>query len=145
MKLYIIIFLFVSTQIHSQISKDTLFIKYDDKMHITNDINTLNEIKVNLSFAIGSKGNARITTYNFFIDNLNKDFKELRFEEIKDSITPDRIDPDKVFDLSMLKNLNACEQYFLLADTKPIILIKKKDDHFLRYTLLYWSTQRGWQ
>lgn len=117
-------------------SKDTLYIKYDKNM-IINDYQS----KISLSFSIKSS-DKKINTYNFKIDNLDKDFKTPLFKELRDTIIIKKNNEIKT--LTDFSKLKPCDLHYLFSDLKKIILIKKENKIQLKYRLNYWSTQRGW-
>lgn len=148
MKLYISILLLYSLGINAQTSNDTLYIEFDEKITINEYVDDLKKVYVNLSFVIKSKikdANSRFTTYNFEVDNLTNDFIEATFNEIEQVVSKRELKKIKLKSLDDLSELSDCDLYFLLGDTKNIFLIRKRGNDYLKYKLIYLSTQRGWE
>lgn len=145
MEKILIVLIFTTTFCFSQISNDTLYLKFEKSMITTNSKNDVNEIEVKLSFTIVSFGNGRPTTYNFLVNNINKDFQYLKFEELKDKVPLNMLRRIKTISLNDLSEFSACDLYLLLADTKHIFLIKEENNASYIYELKYFSTQRGWE
>jgi hypothetical protein len=148
MKLYISILLLFSIGINAQTSNDTLYLKFDEKITINEYVDDLKNTYVNLSFVVKSKikdNNSRFTTYNFEIDNLAKDFNEVKFNEIEHIVSKTELEKIKLKSLDDLSELSDCDLYFLLGDTNNIFLITERGNHYLKYKLIYLSTQRGWE
>ena len=143
MKIIILATLFVFN-CFSQNTKDTLYVEYDDVMRIVNKKTVQNDMEVMLSFTISSTGNTRPTTYNFLIDNMGTDFTFLEFEKLRDTVNTD-FGKKEIMTLDGLSQRSACELFFLFADIKKIILLKKERQIYYRYNLKYFSTQRGWE
>ncbi len=131
-----IYFFLVYNGINAQ-SKDSLFIYYDKKMPIKEYNN-----KIYLSFSLWGS-DTKVSTYNFMIDNLDDKLEYLSFNEIRDTIF--KINRLKIKKINTFSKLSACSLHYKFSDCKNIFLIKKEKGIYLKYKLVYWSTQRGWE
>ena len=120
---------------------DTLYIKYDKTIKISEYEDSNHHKTIEVSFPILSLKDNIVTTYNFKINKFSPNFDSLEFDEINDSIDVRAINQKTLNELSKFE---ACDLYFLLADNKNIYLIKRKNNTHYKYKLTYWSTQRGW-
>lgn len=148
MKTILSFLLFYSTGINAQTINDTLYLKFDNHMKIEENIDVLGYNRIKLSFAITSKNkdtNSRITTYNFEINNQTNDFEDKKFNKIKDVVLKPETEKMNLKSLEDLAKLSDCDLFFLLADTKNLFLVRKNNDDFIKYRLMYLSTQRGWE
>lgn len=123
---------------------DTIYILHKDNMVINEVKYTPDEYHITVNMALTSKGDDRITTYEFKIYNINKDFKWPKFNKIGDTIPQAEVNHENIKSLKDLSKLNACDLLFLLADTKNVFLLKVIGKYFIRYELQYLSTKRGW-
>lgn len=89
LKIYYIslLFLLVPDKMSAFQMNDTLYIKYDDKMIVNEIKDPLGDYQVRLNMALINKGDDRVTTYEFNVNNINKDFKYLQFNKIGDTIS----------------------------------------------------------
>jgi len=145
MKSYInILFLVLgSIFLNAQTVNDTLYLEYEENFRIIENTDTLNNIRIDVSFAVFGKNDNKVTTYNYWIDNISREFEYLKFKDIKDILSFEEHKKIKTKTLKDLSKLTSCDLLFLLADTKHIYLIKKEDESYYRYRLVYSNTQRG--
>ncbi|QHI36728.1 hypothetical protein IMCC3317_20980 [Kordia antarctica] len=119
-------------------NKKPLYIKFDEKMEISNIIEDMT-----LSFhTINS--DSRGNRYNFKVSNMGKDFNLRQFQEIKDSITEKEFKAINLTTIKELSKISPCDLHIMLSDLESIVLIKTVDNIHYKYRLVYWSTQRGW-
>ncbi|MEY8849924.1 hypothetical protein AB9K26_13980 [Psychroserpens sp. XS_ASV72] len=130
--------LFLAIKVNAQ-KNDTIYIEYNKFMSI---IDSENEVLI--SFTIKSPNDTKVNTYNFKTDNFTDDFKLLRFEEIKDSISKSQFKQLNISTTEQLSKMDPCELHYLLSDMEHLFLIQKKAKKYFIYRLIYLSTQRGW-
>jgi hypothetical protein len=137
-KLIVLLFFFLNiTTLFAQ-NEDAIFLMHHKNMIILNVDET-----VKLSFDLAGN-DEKDCIYNFEIDNMSKDFKNLKFQDIKNLINEIDIKGKKVLTLTELSNYDFCELQILFADTRTMYLIKKEGNLFYKYKLLFRSSQRGW-
>ncbi len=130
------LFIICSFYVNSQ-EQNSIFIQYDESM-VIREIDS----KITISFSINSD-DKKVNTYNFKIDNLNNQFKNVPFLELRDSISIKN--KTRIKTLQDFSKLNSCELHTMFSDVRKIRLIKKEKEIYLEYRLIYWSTQRGWE
>ncbi len=99
--------------------------------------------EVTLKFTLNSH-DSKPNTYNFKIHNLVEGFKLAKFNEIKNPILLDSINKKELFSLNDLSDMKPCKLHYFLSDVKTVYLIKELEEKYFKYSLIYWSTQRGW-
>jgi len=146
LKSYLIYILLVSSvyRLNAFQINDTIYITYSDNMVVSEKIDTSGDYHIKVNIALTSVGDDRITTYEFKVHNINKDFKWLKFKEAGDTIPQKGINPKLIKNLKELSQFSACNLLYMLADTKNVFLLKVIDNRFIRYRLTYLSTKRGW-
>ncbi len=115
---------------------DTIYILFEESM-VIKDYNS----KISLSFSFKNK---KVNTYNFKVDNLIKGFKTPIFKDLNDTLKISK-KKLKINTLKKLSKIKPCDLHAFFSDTKKIYLVKKRNDIYLKYKLIYWSTQRGWE
>uniref|UniRef100_UPI00404AC328 hypothetical protein n=1 Tax=Gelidibacter sp. TaxID=2018083 RepID=UPI00404AC328 len=68
----------------------------------------------------------------------------MSFEDIRKNVVESNF-KGKIFSREDLIKFHPCDLHFLFSDSKNIFLLKQKDEKLIRYKLIYWSTQRGWE
>ncbi|WP_040280502.1 hypothetical protein [Psychroserpens damuponensis] len=135
--IYLLMILFNFSFCQGQ-SEEPTYLLYEKDMRIENTNN-----RVLLSFGLQAS-DGRDCIYNFELDNLSKDFEYLEFEEMKDELLNFDYKTNTILKLDELSKYDFCDLQILLADTKPLFLLKKVNGKLYKYRLVFMSSQRGW-
>lgn len=144
MKISIIFFLILlQFECFSQINNDTIYLVKSDKMFINDYRDSLKENRIKLDFSVFSKSDDRNMLYRFEFYNIDKDFNNVKFEDIGEEIDINTI-TGKIYKYEDLVKFSSCDLLFLLADTPNIYLLIEKEDSYKKYLIQYLYTSRGW-
>ncbi|MBT8260435.1 MAG: hypothetical protein KJN82_03910, partial [Bacteroidia bacterium] len=139
----LILFLFTTyCESHAQNKSDNkIYIEYNENMFINESKLVDGQVKIEFSFNVSSKYDTKSTRYNFILNNMLVDdegvtrFEGLRFKDINDTISNDKIKNLKIHSITDFFKMKPWDLHVLFSDSKSIFLLKEKDNVYYVYQL----------